>query len=78
MNYQQIVERERLNAPIHSVWCTCHLCVEWVARQPKKTSAVIERERMLRRVMNPRNQSWRSRVIGGFNRLMLRVRRIYG
>lgn len=32
-----VIEPVPVNAPVHSVWCTCPLCVEWVrkASQPK-------------------------------------------
>jgi hypothetical protein len=39
---------------------------------------IVERERMLRHVMAPRQQSILSRLIGGWHRLMIRIRRIYG
>lgn len=29
-----------INAPVHSVWCSCPLCQEWVAKQVEKITPV--------------------------------------
>jgi hypothetical protein len=39
---------------------------------------IVEREKMLRHYLAPKQQTWRSRIVGGWNRLMIRIRRIYG
>lgn len=31
-----------LNAPVHSVWCTCHLCTDWLDRQQKATARDVK------------------------------------
>lgn len=40
--------------------------------------ATLERERLVRKCLAPENQSWRSRLVGGWNRLVIKLRRIYG
>jgi hypothetical protein len=38
----------------------------------------VERERLVRYCLAPQNQSLKSRLIGGWNRFWIKLRRIYG
>lgn len=35
---EPLMKTKPVNAPVHSVWCPCVLCMDWVASQPKQSS----------------------------------------
>ncbi len=35
---EPLVKTKPINAPVHSVWCPCPLCADWVANQPTQAS----------------------------------------